>query len=449
MKRVRTTTQRAAWVLALLMILTCASGQPVRAKVQAFEPDHLAQLTSATLHWNPENPEFSRLKQGAFTLAIEDSGRLEQLTLLLSEAEEMKAGTKCPFYGEAMLTLQTTTGEQIRLELATDDCTVYKLGERYFNYMPPDFWQESEHPHNELLFDLFTWQEWARGLDFTSRYSIDELYGRWTDFYGKPFTWQMGTWVSFANVFGPAAKRMWQAFPEDAQAGINPLMFEKYAWPGPEDMPFDQAISIAWDAFGSRLGMGPEERNARGIYGVFIKNDPQKPVWKVHAYDGQRVKGTPFAQIDATTGDIQDIGRWPDPLNTVSAFAQGIDPLNPENPAVVLRRLENQYGPQLYWTLEEKAQRLGHKLPGPQDITPDKALALARAALIEGLGLSQKEAEAVPYGVFFVTYQAKDSAAADSYAFTFEVDALNAYAVSVDAITGEIVLLQGPGDANG
>ena len=58
---------------------------------------------------------------------------------------------------------------------------------------------------------------------------------------------------------------------------------------------------------------------------VFIANDPDKPVWKLHLYDGERVEGTPYFQIDARTGDIQDMGRWPASINIVAAFTQGLD----------------------------------------------------------------------------------------------------------------------------
>ncbi len=143
-----------AAILMLALVLPLAAGAE-----SAFSPGMVAALESATLVWQPHS-DSPRPQGKAITTTIQDD-RLIPLSKLLSEATEMEVGPGCPFYGEALLSLETADGQQITLELAADDCTVYKLGERYFYYLPPEFLGKPERPHNHLLFDLFTWQEKA------------------------------------------------------------------------------------------------------------------------------------------------------------------------------------------------------------------------------------------------------------------------------------------------
>jgi hypothetical protein len=288
-----------------------------------FTPADAAHLTSATLVWQPQS-DMPRPQGPAITTTIEDE-RLRVLEKLLSEAEEMEAGTGCPFYGEAMLTLTTAAGQEIALEVAADDCTVYKLGERYFYFMPPEYRNKPERPHNDLLYDLFTWQERVRRVDHADPKSSVQLYPDWRNAYGSPWEWGLDTWVRFGKIFRPYAEAFLALHPNDANTGLIPMMMQRYAFPGKADLSLEEAAKIARDAAREQLGASEEEMMNRLSYGVFIANNPEKPVWKVHLYDGQQVGGTPYFQIDARTGEMQDMGRWPGNINIVAAFSEGRD----------------------------------------------------------------------------------------------------------------------------
>lgn len=107
--------------------------------------------------------------------------------------------------------------------------------------------------------------------------------------------------------------------------------------------------------------------------------------------------------------------------------------------------LEQQKGPQLFWSLEDKAEILGAPLPGANDIPLETALSLARQAIMDKFGISQSELDALRFGVYFM----KNADVKDCYAFTFTEGDSFVYSVEVEASTGKILLLNGPGEGNG
>ena len=68
-----------------------------------------------------------------YTQVIKDKKILEELNdYLFTYTREIKGGTACPF--DATINLGTTDGKRIELQLATDGCTVFKIGEQYYEY---------------------------------------------------------------------------------------------------------------------------------------------------------------------------------------------------------------------------------------------------------------------------------------------------------------------------
>ncbi|MGI6695820.1 MAG: hypothetical protein ACOX6O_06230 [Christensenellales bacterium] len=463
-----------------------------------FTPADAAHLTSATLVWQPGG-DWPRPQGKAITTTIEDD-RLTKVAKLISGAKEMEAGSGCPFYGEAMLTLLTDKGQEITLELAADDCTVYKLGERYFDFMPPEYRNMPERPHNDLLYDLFTWQERVRRVDHSDPKSSAQLYPDWRDAYGSPLEWQLSTWVRFGEIFRPYAEAFLALHPDDMDTWLIPMMMQRYVFPGKKDLSWEEAVHIARGAARERLGVSQEEMLGRISYAMFIANDPEKPVWKLHFYDGERVEGTPFFQMDGRTGEIQDMGRWPASINYVAAFTEGRDQMAehmkfqpghtkrpdgkpgcwysdcaPEyywktldaHPMLLASReeWEKAYGPtQEFWPVEIKAihylrglaslndQSSLPGLPAPGEMQAKEALVLARAELDNSpLVTPEEKARLKPDMNFYFYEQPCDHG--NIWMIMFRdpehEDLAVIYSVMIDAGNGRIMESIGPGEGNG
>lgn len=68
-----------------------------------------------------------------YTQVIKDKKILEELNdYLFTYTREIKGGTACPF--DATINLGTASGKRIEVQLATDSCTVFKIGEQYYEY---------------------------------------------------------------------------------------------------------------------------------------------------------------------------------------------------------------------------------------------------------------------------------------------------------------------------
>lgn len=483
--------------MAALMCLAMIAGVGASAGAD-FTPADAARLVSATLVWQPKSDE-ARPQGPAITATIADD-RLKKAAKLISEAEEMETGAGCPFYGEAMLTLATGQGQEITLELAADSCTIYKLGERYFNYMPPEHRNRPEHPDNSLLFDLFTWQERVRRVDHADPKSSVQLWPDWKKAHGSPWEWPMNTWLRFGEIFRPYAEAFLKLHPDDADTWLIPMMMQRYALPGKGELSLEETAQIARKAAREQLGAGDEEMMNRIAYGVFIANDPEKPVWKLHLYDGQKVGGTPYFQIDARTGEIQDLGRWPENISVVAAFTQGRDQMAehmklqpaptarpdgkpggwyshyaPEyywqaldaHPMLLASReeWEKEYGPiEEFWPVEIKAihylrgsawrkdQAMLPGLPAPEDMQAEEALTLARAELAKSpLVTPEQKARLKPDMNFIFYEQPYDHG--NTWHIMFrdpESEYLEViYSVTIDAAGGRVLESIGPGEGNG
>lgn len=102
-----------------------------------FDPDMLSELAYAELSWNGNQ------------MAMEDSNRLAKLSQLLTDAQYMgKQAAKCPF-GDSFLKLTFPDGRYVKLELAGDNCAVYRVDGRDYRYA------QDQNGQNSLLLDMF------------------------------------------------------------------------------------------------------------------------------------------------------------------------------------------------------------------------------------------------------------------------------------------------------
>lgn len=102
-----------------------------------FDPEMLSELVSAELTWN------------GLTLAMEDEQRLEKLSELLTDVQYLgKQEAECSF-GSNTLKLTFAGGRYIMLELAEDDCAVYRVDGRDYRY------GYSQDGQNEMLLGMF------------------------------------------------------------------------------------------------------------------------------------------------------------------------------------------------------------------------------------------------------------------------------------------------------
>lgn len=191
------------------------------------------------------------------------------------------------------------------------------------NYKPLDFRDRYDvYPHNDVLFDLFTWQEKARNLDRESLPAIEGLYRDWLSAYGQPWLWSYETWVRFIRTFEPLALEYAQRHPDRAQPAWLRLMQRRYTWNGPEDLPYDDAVSIAVKAVRNQFGFCREEIWQYDVYARFARISPEQRLWLIHLMKDGDPKGAPHVRIDAQTGWVLDIGLWPEDIGQDISFME-------------------------------------------------------------------------------------------------------------------------------
>lgn len=96
---------------------------------EEFSPEKIKNVQSATLTYiNWQSGE-------EFMQRIGDEEILDILEGWLSHAEEIKGGSACPFY-EAVLALELENGKIIKMSMATDSCSMFRVNGVYYDYMP-------------------------------------------------------------------------------------------------------------------------------------------------------------------------------------------------------------------------------------------------------------------------------------------------------------------------
>lgn len=114
-----------------------------------FDAASVAGITKAELMTGPMYAGEAR--EG---IVLTDPEKLAGLEKMLSGAEK-SFWSQCPF-GQCALVLTTGSGEQIRLAMACDSCTVFYANGCFYNYMPEEYrGSDGEHPCNNIFFDLF------------------------------------------------------------------------------------------------------------------------------------------------------------------------------------------------------------------------------------------------------------------------------------------------------
>lgn len=145
-----------SFVLILVLAASLSATASIAGAQKPLLPEGAQALSSATLVWQPPEGRVSERLGDPFTKTITDARLLAALYHMLEEAQLMEAGSNCPFYGAAMMKVVLKDGRELEMELAWDDCTVLRLGEDYYNYMPPIHRDPAkDRPTNSLLFDLF------------------------------------------------------------------------------------------------------------------------------------------------------------------------------------------------------------------------------------------------------------------------------------------------------
>lgn len=123
--------------------------RPQARETEEFSLGRLLNITHAVLCYTDTQSGVT-LFQGEVT----DTAVLAQMGTLLADAED-KGGavSNCPF-GAALLTLTFADGSTALLDVALDDCCVFRVGERDYAYARSQFTAEGS-PKNDLLFSLF------------------------------------------------------------------------------------------------------------------------------------------------------------------------------------------------------------------------------------------------------------------------------------------------------
>lgn len=99
---------------------------------EEFSPEEIKNIQSATLTYIG----MRRQQNGEqHTQTIEEREILDILEEQLSHAEEIQGASACPFY-EAVLTLELESGKLIKMSLATDSCSMFRVNGIYYDYMP-------------------------------------------------------------------------------------------------------------------------------------------------------------------------------------------------------------------------------------------------------------------------------------------------------------------------
>lgn len=103
-------------------------------------------ISAATLEYYDRNDKQS------YSQTITDKDTLEKLQSWFSSAEYLHGGSGCPF-DNTVLTLELAAGKKVKLQMAEDNCPVFRVNGVYYDYRPsPD---SGEGFFNDEVFELF------------------------------------------------------------------------------------------------------------------------------------------------------------------------------------------------------------------------------------------------------------------------------------------------------
>lgn len=123
--------------------------KPEARKVKEFTPSQLLTITSAVLLCTDTQSGTTKYHHEVIDPAV-----LGEIGNLLADAEVMDGSVAgCPF-GSALLTVTFADGTTALLDLAMDDCCVYRIDGRDYSYARSQ-WSSEEANTNDVLFSLF------------------------------------------------------------------------------------------------------------------------------------------------------------------------------------------------------------------------------------------------------------------------------------------------------
>lgn len=57
-------------------------------------------------------------------------------------------------------------------------------------------------------------------------------------------------------------------------------------------------------------------------YARFARLDPERSEWHLHFLKGEDPKRAPYVRLDAKTGQVLEIGRWPEKIEQIISFLE-------------------------------------------------------------------------------------------------------------------------------
>ena len=107
----------------------------------------ISNLTSATLSVKDFRTDYQLYEQ-----TITDEKKLKDLEQWFRNAKRVSGAYDCGNNGAALL-LKTASGQEIKMSLAADDCTIFAINGIYYDYRPADKITEGWYSNN--VFDMF------------------------------------------------------------------------------------------------------------------------------------------------------------------------------------------------------------------------------------------------------------------------------------------------------
>ncbi|HCT90349.1 MAG TPA: hypothetical protein DF613_03045, partial [Lachnospiraceae bacterium] len=99
---------------------------------EPVDPNRIRDITSATMVYTERRGGKEAAPQRQ---TVTDPAVLRQIEKLIRQARYLHGGSGCSFY-EAVLTVTLSSGEEIRMALASDSCAVFLINGMYYDYQP-------------------------------------------------------------------------------------------------------------------------------------------------------------------------------------------------------------------------------------------------------------------------------------------------------------------------
>ena len=99
---------------------------------EPVDPSRIRDITSATMVYTERKGGKEGVPQSQ---TVTDPAVLGQIEKLIRQARYLHGGSGCSFY-EAVLTVTLSSGEEIRMALASDSCEVFLINGMYYDYQP-------------------------------------------------------------------------------------------------------------------------------------------------------------------------------------------------------------------------------------------------------------------------------------------------------------------------